>query len=616
MHDNKKSKNDLQRELNELKQENAKLKARFDKEIKAAKNPERAPGGDRTNTDHVEADESAATAQILKGLFDDYLKMYASRDDNLTTHFSENFSGFTGGGDFLVKDKEEWVAITRQDFAQVKDPLRIELKDLCIQSLSDTIAVTTGFFTIHLPIKDHVLSRETARLVLIFRKESGGWKITHSSISIPYYLVREGEVYPMKELVERNQLLEDLIAEKTSRLSEANENLKRTNNDLASEVARHKRTEEELLESNRRLEAIISATPDGIGMISLDGKIELIMSEKLPNMYGYSLEQREEFVGKSVFEFIDPSNHQLLTENIRKLLSGGTADKLSEYTAIKKDKSRFYVDVNSTILYDSEGKPSSILFVERDITERKRTESIIREQYNQLNELNATKDKLFSIIAHDLRSPFQSLLSSSELLATEIENLSHGEIKSASRGLNNSLKNLYSLLENLLNWSLMQRDMLEYNPSGIDLFEFTGNLIELSGHAAVKKNISITNNVKKGTRVYADADMVRSIIQNLITNAVKFTPENGQIIISSAGDKGFVEVSVRDNGIGIGADRAAKMFSFETLSTTDGTAGEKGTGLGLSLCKEFVERNGGKIWAESEQGKGSVFTFTLRKEKE
>jgi hypothetical protein len=102
--------------------------------------------------------------QKIRQLFDDYLQMYASRDDRLTTYFSEDFSGFTGGGDFLVKDREEWVAITRQDFAQVKDPITIELKDLAIQSLADTIAVATGFFTIQLPIKDHILSRETALL--------------------------------------------------------------------------------------------------------------------------------------------------------------------------------------------------------------------------------------------------------------------------------------------------------------------------------------------------------------------------------------------------------------------------------------------------------------------
>jgi len=164
----------------------------------------------------------AADHQTIRQLFDDYMRMYSSRDDLLIETFSEDFSGFTGGGDFLVKDRAAWVAITRQDFAQVKDPIRIELKDLAIQSLADTIAVATSFFTIHLPIKDHVLSRETARLVLIFRKEPTGWKISHSSISIPYHLVREGEVYPLKELVERNRNLEAVVAERTAELQVQN----------------------------------------------------------------------------------------------------------------------------------------------------------------------------------------------------------------------------------------------------------------------------------------------------------------------------------------------------------------------------------------------------------
>ncbi|NVN90298.1 MAG: response regulator [Desulfuromonadales bacterium] len=159
--------------------------------------------------------------QKIRQLFDDYLRMYASRDDRLTEYFSEDFSGITGSGDLLTKDREEWIAITRQDFAQVKDPLRIELKDLIIQSLSDAIAVATSSFTIHLPIKDHILSRKTARLVLIFRSESAGWKICHSSISIPFAMAQEGEIYPLQDLEERNQFLEELIAERTLQLSEA-----------------------------------------------------------------------------------------------------------------------------------------------------------------------------------------------------------------------------------------------------------------------------------------------------------------------------------------------------------------------------------------------------------
>src|SRR5664279_2256304 len=164
----------------------------------------------------------ASDYQAIRLLFDDYLRMYATRDERLISYFSEDFSGFTGGGDFLVKDREAWVAITRQDFAQIKDPIRIELKDLVFQFLAESIAVATSFFTIHLPIKDHILSRETARLVLIFRKESSGWKICHSSISIPYHLVREGEVYPLQELMERNQLLETLVSQRTATLNAQN----------------------------------------------------------------------------------------------------------------------------------------------------------------------------------------------------------------------------------------------------------------------------------------------------------------------------------------------------------------------------------------------------------
>ncbi|MDD2272667.1 MAG: PAS domain S-box protein [Desulfuromonadaceae bacterium] len=200
--------------------------------------------------------------QEIRQLFDEYLQMYASRNDRLTEHFSENFSGFTGGGDFLVKNREEWVAITRQDFAQVKEPLRIELKDLSIQALSDTVAVTTGFFNIHLPIEEHILSRETARLVLIFSKEPSGWKISHSSISIPYSLVREGEVYPLMELSESNQALEKLVAERTTQLSEANINLTRV-------IEEQTRTEEALRDAEWKFRALFDNGPIGMAYHSM-----------------------------------------------------------------------------------------------------------------------------------------------------------------------------------------------------------------------------------------------------------------------------------------------------------------------------------------------------------
>ncbi len=160
--------------------------------------------------------------RLIRGLFEEYIERYASRDDQLTGHFSECFSGYTGGGDFLVTDRQAWVKITRQDFSQIKERLRIEMLDMSMQDLSDSVVVVTAFFHIHLPMPDHVLSRETARLVLIFRLEGDHWKIVHSGISIPYSLVQEGEVYPVKSLQERNDYLESLVEQRTRALEEAN----------------------------------------------------------------------------------------------------------------------------------------------------------------------------------------------------------------------------------------------------------------------------------------------------------------------------------------------------------------------------------------------------------
>lgn len=157
----------------------------------------------------------------IRSLFDEYIEMYAARDDRLTMRFSEDFSGYTGGGNFLVKDRDEWVKITRQDFAQVQGRIRIEMLDISLQDVSDEVVVVTAFFHIHLPVPDHILSREVARLVLIFRLEGDDWKIVHSGISIPYHLVQEGEVYPLKSLQERNTALEALVAARTQALHES-----------------------------------------------------------------------------------------------------------------------------------------------------------------------------------------------------------------------------------------------------------------------------------------------------------------------------------------------------------------------------------------------------------
>jgi PAS domain S-box-containing protein len=248
-----------------------------------------------------------------------------------------------------------------------------------------------------------------------------------------------------------------------------------------------------------------------------------------------------------------------------------------------------------------------------NLTEYKKIEATLKETTEKLRLLNDTKDKFFSIIAHDLRSPFQFLLGSTELLATEIESLTKDEITNFSRGLNTNLRNLYDLLENLLHWSLLQRNMINYKPEKINLYNAAEKVIENMNHEIVKKNISLNNKINTGTLIYADINMFSSIVQNLLINAIKFTDNEGQIIISSVEKKDLIEISIRDTGIGINPNITSKLFNFAKQYTTNGTAGESGTGLGLPLCKEFVERNGGTIWVESEVGKGSEFTFTIPK---
>jgi len=159
--------------------------------------------------------------RLIRSLFDEYIEMYAGRDNRLTARFSDNFSGYTGGGNFLVSDRQTWEKITLQDFAQVPGRIRIEMLDISLQDISPDVVVTTAFFHIHLPIPDHVLSAEVARLVLIFRLEGSDWKIIHSGISIPYHLVRDGEVYPMEGLREQNRALEALVAERTQALHDS-----------------------------------------------------------------------------------------------------------------------------------------------------------------------------------------------------------------------------------------------------------------------------------------------------------------------------------------------------------------------------------------------------------
>ena len=235
----------------------------------------------------------------------------------------------------------------------------------------------------------------------------------------------------------------------------------------------------------------------------------------------------------------------------------------------------------------------------------------VSRQNQQLQQLNATKDKFFSILGHDLKGPLNSLTSFSGLLINHTDSLSKDEIKMLALDLDKSLKNLFALLENLLEWSRSQTGNIEFKPEPFDLASVLETNKELLKMQAQNKKISIENACKAEVAVNAHRHSINTVIRNLISNAIKFTPEGGAIIINAQQAQEEVMVSVADNGVGMTPEVICKLFRIDTKLTTKGTADEKGTGLGLILCKEFIEKNGGRIGVDSKPGEGTVFYFTL-----
>jgi len=259
--------------------------------------------------------------------------------------------------------------------------------------------------------------------------------------------------------------------------------------------------------------------------------------------------------------------------------------------------------------------------------------SLSQKANKELARLNADKDKFFSIVAHDLKGPFMPLLGNLELLAEMGDTFDPQEIKEMGQSLHRTAKNVFNLLENLLHWSRMQMGRMEYNPETINLQDIALETINLLAAPAESKKITLQSTISDEMQVYADSHMVDTIIRNLTNNAIKFTPEEGTVTISAihanhttdtipitnAIDKiiytlsttQFIEIAVTDTGVGMDEAVQAKLFHIDQPHSTVGTAKESGTGLGLIMCKEMVERNGGKIWVESEIGAGTAVKFTL-----
>ncbi|MCL3782140.1 HAMP domain-containing protein [Prolixibacteraceae bacterium JC049] len=260
--------------------------------------------------------------------------------------------------------------------------------------------------------------------------------------------------------------------------------------------------------------------------------------------------------------------------------------------------------------------------LEKEIENRKQTEiklikvnESLEKSEAQLIESNKTKDKFFSIIAHDLRSPFNSMLGLSEILNTSYEDFTEEEQKQQLKVIHTGIKNSLKLLNNLLIWSRSQTGTIEFKPENVNLSEAVDGVINLLKLPTEEKSIDIKNQVSLELIIHADKNMLSTILRNLLSNAIKFSHAKGNVIVTAIlpqdVNNGFVEVAVKDHGIGIPEHIQSKLFKAGEKVSTKGTANEKGTGLGLNICKEFVEKHQGKIWVKTEEGKGSIFHFTL-----
>lgn len=287
---------------------------------------------------------------------------------------------------------------------------------------------------------------------------------------------------------------------------------------------------------------------------------------------------------------------------------------MSEFRIITPSGRLKWIQLSSRPNSDSEIWSGYIL----DVTERKNAELIIQKQNVQLTELNAMKDKFFSIIAHDLHNPFAGIRGISEIMETTLleEDLKNSsQLLQITKMIRETSNSALELLTNIVEWAKSQTGEINVSPINLSMESIFSSAYEVVRGNALKKNITIEKRFSENDTVYADNMLVNIILRNLLTNAIKFTQTNGKIIVSAEQKDTFFEISVIDSGVGIDPNNFQKIFRIDSKFSLPGTEKEKGSGLGLILCKEFVEKQGGKIWVESKLGKGSKFIFTLPKGK-
>jgi len=469
-------------------------------------------------------------------------------------------------------------------------------------------------------------------LILLIISVSSSVFITRNVLKpIHHFISQLGEIYLSKQvtsptmlIMNEKSLLDYTITEIKSahnQIFEQNKKLNSFNDELEMQVKdkTHKlQTQNELLKNQNEKIEISEAKLKEAQEIAILGnwefniiENELMWSDEVFRIYEVNPHDYTVTYDSSQ-EFIHPEDLKNVTDSFAKSLKDRTPYEVTHRLVLKSGKIK-YVKEKCKTDYDKFGNPLYASGVVIDVTKEKIIEHALLESEAKLKDSNKTKDKFLSIISHDLKSPFNSILGLTNILVEEHKNYDDQQRDVLIRSINNTASRAYNLLENLLTWSSSQSGKIQYIPEELNLNTVLNeNIFDLQAQAE-NKDIKVINKISNLEFVYADKNMLAVVLRNLISNAIKFTPKNGEITLSSVRQKksNCLTISVADTGVGIAEETLKDLFNSDKKTSTSGTEKESGTGLGLILCKEFVEKHQGKIWAESTPNKGSVFIFTI-----
>jgi PAS domain S-box-containing protein len=373
------------------------------------------------------------------------------------------------------------------------------------------------------------------------------------------------------------------------------------------DITQRKRAEQEIKQAKEQFEIFFNTVPEAIIITRQSDGCIVDINTGFTTFTGYA---PDEIIGKTSNDINIYKNFEDRQKIAKELMSKGYCYNFESEIRLKNGSFRTVI---MQVTFFNLGGVSHILNIAHDITIRKQAEAEIQLQNLELAEINASKDKFFSIIAHDLRSPFNGLLGLTKMMAENINDFSLPDLQKISKSLNSSANNMYQLLNNLLEWSKMQRGITQFNPKSYNLTSIAKKNIDIAYEFAKQKEIEIITKIPDDLRVTADEQMLNTILRNIISNAIKFTTRCGKVEIGviSGGVHLDTTIYIKDSGIGMSGSTIKKLFKLDINVSQPGTDNEKGTGLGLILCKEFIEKHGGKIWVESEEGEGSTFYFSL-----